>query len=366
MTDTTVEAPALHSDPAAAFEVAPGTTYMDAATYGLPPRATTDAMRDALERWSGGLADWIEDWDRPAEDARSDVASLMGVPVERVALLPAVSVGVGLVAATLGEGDEVLVPADEFTSVSYPFHVAERRGVRIRRAPLGALADAVTPATSVVATSLVQMQTGRRADLPSIRAAADRVGARIVLDATQAVPFIDPDEDLGSVDIVLAHGYKHLLCPRGAAFMSLREDMTDVLAPSAANWRAAREPYGQYFHDRLDLGPGARGYDVSLGWFAWVGARTSLGLLRRWRDEGALVSVRDRADRLSESVGLGPADSTLVCVPVADPAAASDALRAARIKASVRGGAVRLAIHLWNTDDDIARTLEVLRPFMPR
>ena len=59
-------------DARGAFDIAPRITYLDAATYGLPPRSTIAAMREALDAWAGGTADWVEDWDRPAEETRAD------------------------------------------------------------------------------------------------------------------------------------------------------------------------------------------------------------------------------------------------------------------------------------------------------
>jgi selenocysteine lyase/cysteine desulfurase len=351
-------------DPRGAFDIAPGITYMDAATYGLPPGATVAAMRDALDAWAGGTADWIEDWDRPAEETRADFAALVRVPESSVALLPTVSVGAGWVAATLRPGDEVIIPADEFASLQYPFLVAGERGVRVRQVEFSQLADAIDDRTSLVAASLVQMQTGLRADLAGVRAAADRVGARVVLDATQAAPFLTPDEDLAAVDYVLVHGYKHLLCPRGATFMIVREDRQAALSPESANWRAADDPYGRYFHDELALGPGARRFDVSLAWLAWVGARVSIAHLRSWQASGALDDVWALARALAHGAGLAEAPSTLVCVPVADPDGARDALEQAGVRASVRGRAVRVSVHVWNTDEDVRRTLALLAPFM--
>ncbi|CAN5570319.1 aminotransferase class V-fold PLP-dependent enzyme [soil metagenome] len=353
------------SDPRSAFDVAAGTVYMDAATYGLPPRATVEAIEAALAAWASGTADWIGDWDRPAEEARADFATLVSVPEADVALLPTVSVGVGWVAQTLRPGDEVIVPADEFTSTLFPFLVSERRGVVVREVGIAELADAVGPRTTLVATSLVQMQTGLRADLAAIREATDRVGARLLLDATQALPFLVPGEELSNVDYVLAHGYKHLLCPRGATFMVVRTDRQDGLEPQSANWRAADEPYGRYFEGPLTLGPGARRFDVSLAWHSWVGARVSLQLLRQWQAAGALDEVWARARALARGAGLPGAESTLVCVPVGDPDGARTALAEAGIRASVRGSAVRLSVHVWNTDEDAQLALAALAPFMP-
>lgn len=353
-------------DPTTAFEVAPGTTYLDAATFGLPPRETVQVMREALAAWAAGTADWIEEWDRPAERCRADYATLVGVPESTVALLPAVSVGVGWIAAGLTERDEVVVPSDEFTSTLFPFLVARERGVRVREVAIGDLADAVGPSTTLVATSLVQMQTGLRADLSAIREATDRVGARLLIDGTQAVPFLRPDEDLASVDYVLVHAYKHLLCPRGAAFLVIRRDRQTGVPPMAANWRAADQPYGRYFEGPLTLGRGARRFDVSLAWLSWVGAGRSLRLLCEWRGVGAFASVWDHANALAREAGLPTAVSTLVCIPVADPEGAAGALAQAGIRASVRGSAVRLSVHLWNGDADIDLAMAVLRPYLSR
>jgi selenocysteine lyase/cysteine desulfurase len=271
---------------------------------------------------------------------------------------------VGWIASTLALGDEVLVPADEFTSTLFPFLVAKERGVVVREVPIVDLAEQVDDRTTIVATSLVQMQTGLRADLPAVLAAADRVGARVVLDATQAVPFLTAGEDLAAVDYVLVHGYKHLLCPRGATFMAIRADRQAGLAPESANWRTAPDPYGQYFGGPLNQGPGARRFDVSLAWLSWVGSRTSLAALLQWQAEGVLDGVWTLARSLAKGAGLDTAPSTLVCVPVADPAGARAALREAGVRASVRGSAVRLSVHVWNTDDDVRRTLALLAPFM--
>src|ERR671933_3040822 len=130
------------------FEPARGTIYLDAATYGLPPRPTVEAMRQALADWQAGTADWVSAWDRAGDTARERFAQLIGAETDAVGLVPAASVGVGTIAASLGEGDQVVLPDDEFTSVLYPLLVAEQaRGVVVRRAPFDRLAEAVDART---------------------------------------------------------------------------------------------------------------------------------------------------------------------------------------------------------------------------
>src|SRR5437763_3267734 len=81
------------------FDPAPGTIYLDAATYGLPPRPTVAAMHQAIDDWQSGRADWIRSWDQAGERCRAAFAQLIGTTSRTIALLPTVSVGVGVVAA---------------------------------------------------------------------------------------------------------------------------------------------------------------------------------------------------------------------------------------------------------------------------
>src|SRR5260221_3374261 len=132
------------ADIRALFDPSPGTIYLDAATYGLPPRATVAAMHAAIDDWQAGRADWVTAWDMRGEACRASFAELIGASPESIALIPSVSVGVATIAATLKQGDEVVVPDDEFTSVLFPLLVAARRqGARVRPAPLERLADRI-------------------------------------------------------------------------------------------------------------------------------------------------------------------------------------------------------------------------------
>jgi selenocysteine lyase/cysteine desulfurase len=355
------------ADPAAIrsyFSPAAGTTYLDTATYGLPPRPTVEALERAVRAWQAGTADWLEDWDRPSDSCRVDFAALIGADPSEISAVPAASVGTGLVAASLGNGDEVVVPADEFTSTLFPLLVARERGAVVREVALEALADSIRPGTTLVAFSLVQMQTGRTADLAAICEAAGRHGARILLDGTQGVPFVGLEPFIGRIDYLACSAYKHLLCPRGVAFLYVRRDRWTDLQPLNANWRSADEPYARYFGGPLTLADDARMFDVSRGWFPWYGAIESLRLLAGWRAAGVLDRVPDLAARLAERVGVPWGGASLVSVPIADAAAAGAALRSAGVRAAVRGTGIRFAVHVYNDDADIARAAEVIEPFL--
>jgi selenocysteine lyase/cysteine desulfurase len=322
-------------------------------------------MRRALAQWQAGTGDWRDDWDRSADTARERFAALIGAAPSTIGLLPAVSSGTALVAATLGPGDEVVVPDDEFTSVLFPLLVAQReRGAAVRTVPFPTLAEAIRPETRLVAFSLVQMQSGRGAALEQICAAAAAHGAQVLVDATQALPFFPVAHCLDRIDYLVCAAYKHLLCPRGAAFLYVRPERWDDVPPWHAGWRAADRPYERYYGGDLTLAPTAARFDVSPAWIVWVGAAESLRLLREWQSAGALAAVPALAQRLTSALDLPPSAASVVSVPIRDATAASQALREARIRASVRAGAVRLAPHVYNTPRHILRAARALAPFV--
>src|SRR3954463_4417816 len=112
------------------FHPAEGLTYLDTATYGLPPDPTLWAMREATDAWQAGTGVWV-DWDREAERARVAFGRLVGASSSRVALMPSVSVGVGLVAADLKPRDRGGLRAADRPSVLFPVFVAKVLGVEL-------------------------------------------------------------------------------------------------------------------------------------------------------------------------------------------------------------------------------------------
>lgn len=345
------------------FQPGQGITYLDTATYGLPPRATVETMQRAILAWQAGTGDWLSDWDEPSDEAPRAFASLIGAPANTIATIPAASVGTGLVAGALGPGDEVVVPADEFTSTMFPLLVAKARGAVIREVPFDAVASSVGASTRLVATSVVQMQTGRVADVSAILDAAERHGARVLLDGTQAIPFVSLDTVIDRIDYLVCAGYKHLLSPRGTGYLYVRRDRWDDLEPRNANWRSADLPYGRYFGGPLTLAADARRFDVSRAWFPWIGATTSLRLLAEWKAAGSLDGILALAEGLAARLRVPWYGGSLVCAPLSDGEAARTALQAAGIRASVRGTAIRFSVHVYNTEADLDRAAEAIAPF---
>ena len=161
---------------------APEGTYLNTASYGLPPRPGFDALQRALEEWRTGRTSW-ESWNEATDLARAAFARMLSTEPARVAVGSTVSGLVGLVAASLPEGTRVVVPEVEFTSTLFPLMV--QPGVEVRTVPAARLAEAIDEHVDAVAFSAVQMSTGEVADLDAILAAAE---AHDVLTARRRDP----------------------------------------------------------------------------------------------------------------------------------------------------------------------------------
>ncbi len=340
------------ADVAACFDVAPG--YLAAASNGVLPRSAVAAMTADIARCGRGEVG-PADYDAVVAQTRSAYAALVDVPAEWVAIGSSTSALIASVAAGLPPQAEVLVAADEFTSVVAPFLAGGR--LQVRTVGLGDLADAITEQTAVVAFSLVQSATGELADAAAIARAAHRHGALTLADLTQAAGVLPVRA--ADFDITVNHTYKWLCTPRGVAFLTVGPQVLERLMPVAAGWYAADDPWSNCYWPHQAAASGARVLDAAPAWQAFVGARESISLFARadldqlWQHSSGL------ADELCAALGLPQPHRAVVSWPDPDHRQLAQ-LTAAGIRASGPLDLIRIAFHVWNTRDDVAAVVAVL------
>lgn len=344
-------------------EFQPQTTFLNTAALGLPPARTVEALRAALTGWAAGQGDPLG-YETAVTRSRESFARIVGCATERVAIGSHTSVMVGLIAASLPPGAEVVLAEGEFSSLVQPF--AGRPDLSVRIVPLERVAQAIGPDTALVAVSAVQSADGRIADLPAIRAAAQRHGARTLIDGTQTLGWFPLAAD--DWDFVVCSAYKWLLCPRGVGFLTVRAEVAETVPEIFAGWYAGENVW-ESCYGPVTLASSARRFDVSPAWLPFVGAAESLGLIEQIGPEaiGAHdVALAERFRKGVESLGY-PAvpllegvacGSAIVSVP--GLAGAVPALAEAGVRVSSRAGGLRLSFHLYNTAADVDRALDVL------
>lgn len=328
--------------------------YLNTSSYGLPPRPAFSALQAALDDWRHGRTSW-EGWDESTKASRTSLATMLDVPPADVAVASTVSGLLGPVGAALPDGARVLVPDVEFTSNVFPWAVHADRGVEVVAVAPDKLVSAIDERTTMVAFSAVQSSTGEVAAYDEIVAAARAVGAMVVVDATQAVGWLH--RDWAAADVVAVGAYKWLMAPRGVAYAYLSPKVRDRFRPLQAGWYAGDDPHTSYYGLPLRLAEDARRFDVSPAWFCFVGQAPALQILLDVGVDRVNVHNVGLANRFRAGLGLAPSDSAIVSTDVAD---AEAKLKAAGIRAAVRGGKVRVSFHLYSTPADVDSALEAL------
>jgi len=327
--------------------------WLNTASYGLPPRPAWDALQAALAEWQIGAVSW-ESWDDATASSREVFARMVGVTSADVAVGAQVSQLIAPVAAGVPDMAQVVVPDIEFTSNLFPWLVHQDR-LDVVTVPTGCLIDSIMTGCDVVAFSLVQSATGEVADYAQIVDAARAVGAMVVVDATQACGWLPFDASLA--DVVTVAAYKWLMSPRGTAFAYLSPMVRESMRPLAAGWYAGPDVHSAFYGPPLRLATDARRFDLSPAWFSWVGAEPGLRVL----EQIGISAIHDHnvtlANRFLAGLGRPSGNSAIVTIDLPDAAAK---LKAAGVRAAVRGGRLRASFHVYTTDSDVDMALDAL------
>ena len=354
------------------------TLYFNTSTMAVGCAPAREAYEHAVERWSAGRFDWAEA-EQAGEGARAMFARIVGAQPDEVAIVPAVSVAAGIVAANLPparRGESVVVAEREFTSNYFPWVLLRERGYEVRTVssaddgpPADAYAAVADGSTRLIAVSAVHSPTGFRTDLAALSRVAARSGAWLFVDACQAAGAVALDVMRDGVDFLAAAGHKFLLGSRGMGYLYVRRALLDRIRPVLPGWKAARNPAESFVGPDMDLSPTASRLDTSLTWFAALADHAAFGLFERFGIEAILernarLSRRLHAALTEKGIGFRPFDeahrSTVVTLPARDIAATMARLRAAGVVAAVPAGRIRLSVHFYNLEEEIDRVTEVL------
>jgi len=344
--------------------------WLDTAASAPGATPVTSALASAIASWHEGLLG-AADWEAAAPRVRVAFARYLNVREEHVALMGSVAEAAATVAASLPSRDGTIVVDDgEFRSNLFPWLALGAHGYRIIRVAAGAmgrteaLLRAIDERTTLIAVSHVLSADGERADLTRLRAAADAVGARIFADVTQSLGVLGCGVAASSLDYLAAHGYKWLLCPRGAAWLVTPHYAE--LRPLMPSWKSAAD--GGYFGGALRLADGAARCDTSPAWLSWIGAEAAIGLLSALPAEaverhslGLASAFRDGAVQAGAMPVSTGRPSHIVAVRVQNPDSVSARLRTAGVRARMLGDRLRVGFHYFNNDEDVETALRALR-----
>jgi L-cysteine/cystine lyase len=233
-----------------AFPVFDEVAYLNSGTCGPVAAASVEAAREELHiaAIEGRASNYFERLVDLHGRLRSIYATRLGAAdVTDVALTSSTSEGVVRVlnGLDLGPEDQVVTSVDEHPGLTGPLaNLRARNGVQVRAVGFDEVADAVGPATKLVAVSHVSWIDGRVAPLDALREVAAS-GVPVLLDGAQGVGAIDFDvEDLGCTFYAGA-GQKWMCGPIGTGMLWV-----------AAPWRERLPAMGPIYMNLVDAGAG--------------------------------------------------------------------------------------------------------------
>ena len=333
----------------------PSRIHFDSASLGLAPSTATAALTSAIAAWAEGRVA-AQDYDIAIGRAREAYASIVGCPVDWLAITTPVSVATGHAAALLQPGETVLVAEEEFTSVLFPFLAREGDGIVVRQVPVTELIDHIDPSVEMVAVSAVQSADGYRIDLDALAAEAADANALTYVDITQAAGWTTIDAS--RFDMTSAGLYKWLCSPRGSGFFSVAPHLWDRMAALAPGWYAGQDPWTSTYRAPFRHADDARRYDVSPAWLCWEGAAPALELLASL-DPAAIGDHNiGLANRFRSGLGLPPGTSAIVSTDLSPGQVA--ALHDLGVNFASRDGRSRFSFHLYNTVAEVDKTIDAL------
>ncbi len=328
--------------------------YLNTASFGIPCPQTVAATREVMDAWErGGLT--FGSWFAETQRARESIARLFAVTEDRVALGTSTAAMLGSIAANLPDGARVLAPENEHNSNLIPYLNQAHRGVTVTLVPLSRLADRVDATTTLVSCSAVQSLTGEVADIDAIRQATRDRGALFCLDGSQACGWLPLSGE--SADVLVCSVYKWLCSPIGGAFLVTRSDIPGQFRPASPGWPASSDPAAAPYGTDVALASTARRFDSAPNLISMIGLRRSvdeivaLGVPRIQEHNLTLTN------QLREGLGMPPSNSAIVTLPMQGAAAV---LAQSGIRATEWRGNLRLSFHVYNSPEDVTRTLEAL------
>jgi selenocysteine lyase/cysteine desulfurase len=364
----------------AEFPILAHTTYLNSCSQGALSHRVKAAVEGWLEGWDENGAEWHH-WVERSEAARAAFARLLKADSAELAVTTSVSQGVsGIVSALdLKARPKLVISEYEFPTVGQIAHAQELRGAEVVHVgpaddgsiPPERFAEVVDERTALVCCTTVSYRTGHRHDVGEIARIAHDNGALCLADSYQAIGAIDFDAHALGVDFVTGGTVKYLLGTAGLGFLYVRGGLLPDLLPSQTGWFADEDIFQM---DISDYSPAAdaRRFDAGTppvpNIYAGVAGMSIIEEAGTAAIEEHVAGLTARLINGLEELGAEvptPRDPArrgpLVTVRSTDVPRLVDELSAERIVCSERDSNLRIALHLYNVEEDVDRLLDALR-----
>ncbi len=361
--------------------------WLNAAYQGPMPRVAADAAHHAVEACMHPYRLDSSDFETVPQQLKSALGRLLHVPPFEIILGNSASYGLHLLANGIPWkfGQEIIVVQDDFPANILPWLALRQQGILVRQEPAeqvvhpDSLTTLLRNSTKLLCVSWVNSFTGSAVDVHALAEVCQQHGVLFVLNGAQALGTLPLDLTQTPVDAVVGVGHKWLCGPYGTGFCWLRPALQEMLQYNQAYWQViAADLDGPAPSFPFPNQRGSERYDVFstanfLNFRPWVAA---LEYFLNLSIDSIAQHNRCLVHRLIQGLDLekyrvmsptqGPEQSMIVILSHVAPEQNREIhqrLHQHHIHTALRRGNLRLSPHLYNTETDIDRVLEILNTF---
>jgi len=357
--------------------------YMDSAYFHPLSRGAEAAVQGYLNhKVAGGLGSGL-DVEAMQESVRADFARLVGATADEISFAPSTTAAENLIVDACGLTTRGRIVTDRLhyfgslhlyeslKSRGVDVTVIEPRAGRIRGKDL---AHALANGADLVALSAVSSTNGFAPDLAEVCTLAHRSGARVYVDAIQAVGAAPIDLGAIGVDFCGCGAYKWLMGDMGLAFLYVRADRRDELRRTQFGARqlhprtraglqdaelkawAPKSSGSSFFEVGTIANACVAALSFSLPWLLNIGAARIAS-----HRQVLMEQIEEGLRRFGLTPELPPTlASPIVAYKHPRTEVLSKALKAANMYATVYRDRVRLSPSVFNTPGDVTAMVQLV------
>jgi kynureninase len=374
------------------FPVLARKTYLISASLGPVSTRSEQYLSEYMDAWATkGAPDhvWFEEIFPRMATLKGSFAALAGCAPDEVALTTNLSIALSTVASCLdlsGTRNRIVLSELDFPTDGHVWLAWTRRtGAEIDwlKSPDGLTIPTeefdrvIDERTALVMVNRVLYRSSAIVDTKSICTIARERGALSMVDDYHGLGIVPVDlHDLGC-DLYAAGVLKWMLGGPGLVFLYARRALLPALEPSVTGWFGAEEPMS-FQTQRLAYHPSARrlehGTPPAPVFFIAQGGIDVISEVTPERIRPRLSELQDRVILRADELGLEvrtPRDPDarggVVNVRVGDDAdRICHRLLERDVCTDFRGDGLRISPHFFNTEDDVDRCFDELRPVLQR
>ncbi|MFZ5515919.1 MAG: aminotransferase class V-fold PLP-dependent enzyme [Candidatus Zhuqueibacterota bacterium] len=363
------------------FGFDPSIVYFNHAATGMLPTCSADAMNQYIQQLKIHGEPPIEDLLRLSETFKSHAAQLLNVPSRDIAFIKNTTDGleIALFSIDWKPGDNMVVQEDAFPAslylAAYCFPNVEKRYVPLHHPDdfYHRLENKIDGHTRAVVVDYVHFISGDRLDLRRLGEIVRRSNSVLVVDGIQALGAIAVDLAQTPVDFFAAGGMKWLQGPAGSGVLYTRPEIMETLTPFRIGWFSAEyEDFSSLYPVRPLKKDAGRFRPANDNYIGLVGLTESLRMLNdvgAARFESTIMEMSRELMKQLDDLGctiFTPRENTRRAgivsfkLPGVDSHRLYEALTREQIVCSLREGWVRIAIHFYNTKQEINKVVELI------